>query len=512
MAEDTPVTVDYTNRDFFSIREELIARVKKNIPEWSGTDNADFGLALVEAFAYMGDIASYYIDRVANEQFIATATQRDTLLSLAETYGYTPTGYKNATCFVTFYNNSGTQVILPAGTRVTGEVVGETAVQTVTFTTLADATVPAATGGARGESLILCEEGAYNTVEANSPYGAVVGQSDGTADQTFNLDDDPVVSDSIEVYVESGNTFKKWTRVQHLIDFGPNDAVFTTRFDKDNKIFILFGDGVSGAIPTIHATVRAAYTVGGGTVGNVSENIINTLDYVPGLSESQTTALAGVIDVANTSIGTGGAEPESDDSIRRNAPKFLRTLGRAITLDDYENLALSVDNCGKAKAVSSGYTSVTLYIAPERDDNDGDATPGLAAGVVTSEWTSMRDSVASFLADRTLAGVTITYTQPTYVPVTMNIQYTRDPAYTQATAENNLRAALVNNFSYNYVEFGELITAQDVEFVIQNIPGIRRAKVQFLYKSGGTPSLSQIQALNNEVLTFAEPDILLEVI
>jgi len=45
MAEDTPVTVDYTNRDFYAIREELIARVKKNIPEWSGTDTADFGLA-----------------------------------------------------------------------------------------------------------------------------------------------------------------------------------------------------------------------------------------------------------------------------------------------------------------------------------------------------------------------------------------------------------------------------------------------------------------------------------
>jgi len=512
MAEDTPVTVDYTNRDFFAIREELIARVKKNIPEWSGNDQSDFGLALIEAFAYMGDIASYYIDRVANEQFIATATQRDTILALAETYGYTPTGYKNATCFITFYNNSGTQIVLPAGTRVTGEVIGETSVQTVTFSTLANATVPAAVGSTRGEVLILSEEGAYNTVEAGSIYGVDLGDSDGTADQTFNLDDDPVVSDSIEVYVESGNTFKKWTKVQHLIDFGPNDAVFTTRFDKDNKIFVLFGDGVSGAIPTIHATVKAVYTAGGGLLGNVSQNTIDTLAYIPGLSESQITAIAGVIDVANTSVGTGGSDPESDDSIRRNAPKFLRTLGRAITLDDYENLALSVDNCGKAKAVSSGYTSVTLYIAPERDDNDGDATPGLSSGTPTSEWTSMRDSVTSFLADRTLAGVTVTYTQPTYVPVTMNIQYTRDSVYTQAVAENNLRSAIVNNFSYNYVEFGELITAQDVEFVIQNIPGITRAKIQFLYKSGGTPSLSQIQALNNEVLTFAEPDILLEAI
>jgi hypothetical protein len=145
MAEDLPVSVDYTSRDFYSIRDEMIARVQERIPEWSGTDEADFGLALIEAFAYMGDVASYYIDRVANEQFIATASQRDTLLALAETYGYAPTGYKNATCFITLYNNSGSIVSIPAGTRVTGEVIGETAdnensVNTVTFTTLKEST------------------------------------------------------------------------------------------------------------------------------------------------------------------------------------------------------------------------------------------------------------------------------------------------------------------------------------------------------------------------------------
>jgi len=513
MADETPVTVDYTNRDYYAIRSELIARIQDRIPEWAGNDNADFGLALVEAFAYMGDIANYYIDRVANEQFIATATQRDTILAIAETYGYAPSGYKNATTFVTFYNNSGSIVTIPAGTRIQGEVITDTAVRVVTFSTLEALQVPAFANGARGEEFTLCEEGEYNTVEAGNVYGALLGSSDGTSDQTFDIDDDPVVADSIEVYVESGNTFKKWTRVQHLIDFGPNDSVFTTRYDKNNRLFVLFGDGISGAIPTVHAAIRVKYTVGGGNLGNVAAGTLDNLVYVPGLSESQIAALSGVIDVANLDSATGGSDPESNDSIRRNAPKFLRTTGRAITLEDYENLALSVDNCGKAKAVSSGWTSVTLYVAPERDDNDGEATPGVDdVGAATLEWTNLRDTIVSFLSDRTLAGVSLTITRPTYVPVTMNIQYTRDPQYTTAVAESNLRSALVDNFSYNYVNFGELVTAQDIEFVVQNIPGITRAKCQFLFKSGGTPSLSQIQALDNEVLVFSEADILLEVL
>jgi hypothetical protein len=69
-----PVSVDYTGRDYYSLREALIARIQDRIPEWTASDPADFGVALVEAFAYLGDMVSYYIDRTANESFIKTFT------------------------------------------------------------------------------------------------------------------------------------------------------------------------------------------------------------------------------------------------------------------------------------------------------------------------------------------------------------------------------------------------------------------------------------------------------
>jgi uncharacterized phage protein gp47/JayE len=513
MANEIPVSVDYTSRDYYAIREELIERVKTRIPEWSGNDSADFGVALIEAFAYMGDIANYYIDRIANEAFIATATQRDSILAIAETYGYAPSGYKNSLVQVTFYNNSNAPITLPVGTRVSGEVLVNDAVIEVTFTTITQAVVPAFANSTRGEVTVLAEEGISNTVEANSPYGVLLGTSDGSADQTFDVDDFPVVSDSIEVYVESGNTYKKWTKVQHLLDFGPNDAVYTTRFDKDNNVFILFGDGISGAIPTFQAAIRCAYTIGGGSVGNITTNVINNLDYIPGLSESQVTAIAGVIDVDNLTTAIGGAEAESNDSIRNNAPLYLRAQNRAITLDDFENLATSVTNVGKANAVGSSYTSVTLYIAPRRDNEDGDPKPGLNDDdTVTVEWTSIRDAVRDYLADKMLAGVTLTITKPTYVPVTMNIQYKLNPQYTTVVAEKALKQALVDNFGYNYVPFGAFISAQDIEYVLANVPSITRPKVQFLFKTGASPSLNSIQGLDNEILSFSEADIILEAI
>ena len=120
---EIPLTIDYTSRDYEALREELVARIKERIPEWNGADNSDFGVVLAEAFAYLGDVANYYIDRIANESFLSTATQRESILAIAETYGYIPSGYKNATVDVTFYNNSSSAVTIPAETRVSGEVI-----------------------------------------------------------------------------------------------------------------------------------------------------------------------------------------------------------------------------------------------------------------------------------------------------------------------------------------------------------------------------------------------------
>ena len=138
-----PISVDYTGRDYYSLRDALIARIQDRIPEWTASDPADFGVALVEAFAYMGDLVSYYIDRAANEAFLATATQRDSILNIALTYGYTPAGYRAATVDVVFSNTSEDAVTIPAGTVLTGAVVIEDTVETVYFTTDADAVVPA---------------------------------------------------------------------------------------------------------------------------------------------------------------------------------------------------------------------------------------------------------------------------------------------------------------------------------------------------------------------------------
>jgi hypothetical protein len=220
-----PLSVNYTGRDYYSLRESLIARIQNRIPEWTASDPSDFGVALVEAFAYMGDLIAFYIDRTANENFLQTATQRDSILNIAQTYGYIPAGYRQATADISFANSSVNILTIPAGTVVSGSVVYDDVVETVYFTTNADSVVDS-----EGSTVSASHGRAVTLVaDASNAYGELVGTSNGAPNQIFELGEKPVVDGSIELYVQDGDVYSKWNQVQHLLDYGPTDLVFTAQ-------------------------------------------------------------------------------------------------------------------------------------------------------------------------------------------------------------------------------------------------------------------------------------------
>jgi uncharacterized phage protein gp47/JayE len=155
MSNSAPFPIDYTSRDFSSIREDLVQLIRNRTGiNWQADDPSDIGVALLEAFAYMGDVANYYIDRAANETFIDTATQRQTLLNLANLYGYRPSGPTPAVVDVTFTNRGVAPIAIPVGTQVIAplqygdyaEVFFETTKAATALAPNASVTLPAVEG------------------------------------------------------------------------------------------------------------------------------------------------------------------------------------------------------------------------------------------------------------------------------------------------------------------------------------------------------------------------------
>jgi hypothetical protein len=508
-ASNIPVSIDYTGRDYYAIRSELIARIQNRIPEWTASDPADFGVALVEAFAYMGDLISYYIDRNANESFISTATQRQSVLNIAQTYGYAPAGYRQAYTTLTFTNTSETEVTIPAGTIVSGTVVTGDIVETVYFTTANDIAVPEQLEGVAGIAYTTAYEGRSIILIADNATinGELIGTSTGLPNMIFELGETPVVDGSIEIYVQDGDVFSKWLEVQHLIDYGPTDLVFTTYLDEDNFVYVNFGDGISGVIPTSYSEIRAKYTVGGGEIGNITTGTLETFFYVPGLTEGQTTALQSTIDVTNEFTAIGGSDPESTDQIRTSAPISLRANNRAVTLQDYADLCLGVSGVGKASAIADVWTSVTVHIAPSRSSVDTDPQPGLdEEGDPSLEYTRLKEDVETYLADKILLGTTVTIQPPTYVDVIIAIQYTKLAQYTTAELELSIKSKLLSEFGYTGVNFQDTIYPQDIEFVLAQVAGVKVARVTTLYRQGGS-GLNILTGTASEIFRFTESNV-----
>jgi len=96
--------IDYTSRDFDSIRDDLITYTKRYYPDtFQDFSEASFGSLMLDTVAYVGDIMSFYLDYQVNENFLDTASEYSNVLRLAKQMGYKFTGAQSTTGMVSIY-------------------------------------------------------------------------------------------------------------------------------------------------------------------------------------------------------------------------------------------------------------------------------------------------------------------------------------------------------------------------------------------------------------------------
>jgi hypothetical protein len=459
MANNYIPQVDYTSRDYASIREDLIDLIPEYAPLWTNRDPADFGMTILETFAYMGDILNYYIDKSANEAFISTASQRDNVLQLAKLLGYKPTESTASTVTVTFSNTSASPITVPALTQVATSTVSNASTNQIVFETDAAVTVPA------GSTSTTATATQGITVSSE-----LIGTSNGQVNQTFQLAESPVINGSISLLVGSIN----YTEVQYLIDYNSYDPVFSTYTNAAGTTFIVFGDNISGRVPPNNSQIYATYRVGGGAEGNVATN---TIKYIITNAASGLSVLNKYVSASNDGSASGGADPESTDSIRINAPLSVRSLNRAVSLSDYSALVVQVSGVAKAIAIADVYSSVTVFFAPYGDK--GVQVDGVTPSTV---FNTLKTTVQEYLVDKIPANTTVTFQPPSYVPILIDASITCLPQYKQSLVEADVNSIISELLAFDNVAFADRITLQDVLGAIASVPGVSYSQITKLVR------------------------------
>lgn len=457
--------IDYTSRDYTAIREDLIGLIPSYNPNWTSRDAADFGITMVDLFAYMGDLINFYIDRATNEGFLATASQRDSVLQIAAMLGYTPTGTTAATVTLGFSNSTGSSVTVPAGTQIASTATVNGVSTQIIFETDAEVSVPAKSGSVLGSASVGATQG-YTVADES------LGTSTGAPSQIFKLFNSSVISGSVEVYVNGIQYFYTTSLIEKTI----NDPYFTTVNDAEGSTYVIFGDGIGGRIPPTAGTITATYRVGLGSAGNAASGSLTTF----------LTNLTAGVTVTNQADATGGADEESTDSIRLNSPLALRALNRAVSLKDYAYLALQVTGVAKSIADASTFNSILLYIAP----SGGNGYQTGITGTTSTAFDNVAASVAQYFTDKAAPNVTLTILPPTYAEVDMEITVHVLPQYRQDSVSSQALAAVRELISLENSFFAERIPAQFVLNAISTVTGVDYATIELLRKVSNKQSFT----------------------
>ncbi len=83
--------LNYRVGTFSSFRRAMIETIATEplLLKWTSRDADDYGIEIVELWAYLADVLTFYQERIANEAFLRTTTQRDSLMRLAALIDYT---------------------------------------------------------------------------------------------------------------------------------------------------------------------------------------------------------------------------------------------------------------------------------------------------------------------------------------------------------------------------------------------------------------------------------------
>lgn len=326
---------------------------------------------------------------------------------------------------------------------------------------------------------------------ANATHGETVSQILGAGDasksfQRFELKRLPLTyrSATNETGADSELTVRvgdiEWTEKPTMFGSTPAERAYTLATDEQDKTWVVFGDGVRGArLPSGVNNVRATYRQGLGKDGDVGADQLTQLMTRP----------LGLKSVSNPLAGQGGSDPEPADQARRTMPLGTRTLGRVVSLLDYEYFSLAFTGVAKAQAqVLQLAAGPTIAITVAGQD-------GAALTVDNPVWNNLLLALKAS-GDPHVNVALLSFQASTF---SLGLKVKRDPAYEIELLLAAVETALRTHYAFDARALGQPVLQSDVIAVAHSVPGVVAVDLDFLY-GGTSPAAQTVKSLQKRLL------------
>ena len=314
--------LNVTELDFADIKQNLKNFLKQQ-SEFNDYDFEGSGLSvLLDVLAYNTHYNAMNAHYSLNEAFLDSAQIRGNVVTRAKLLGYTPRSVLSPRAQVNLVVDT-TGVLgvkpsvlsLPRGTKL-NTIVGGEEFQYVVLETQQATLV----GNTYTFNNVVILEGSVRELKYRV--------DNDIENQKFQLSDENADTSSLRVRVqenEESSGFDIYTKFESLKNVDSSSKVYYLQENSSGYYETYFGDGVTGFKPSNNNVVTLDYVITNGVESN-GANVFSMVDNIGGFSNiTVTTAVAA----------SGGAEQETLESIRFNAPLTFTTQNRAVTSEDY---------------------------------------------------------------------------------------------------------------------------------------------------------------------------------
>ena len=409
---------DVTELDFQNIKDSI----KDHFKSQSKYNDFDFDgsnlSVLLDILAYNTHYNAMVAHFSINESFLDSAQIRGNVVSHAKTLGYVPRSVQASTAklnvTVAGTGVSPATLTMERGTRF--QTASPISGSPYVFLTLEAATASKNSSNNYVFSGVTTKQGVLKRM--------LYLVDNSIENQKFIIPEANVDTSTVRVRVKTNqdsDDYEVFTRFTSLSGITATSLVYFIQENASGKFEVFFGDGILGKKPINNNIVEIEYIYTQGAEANNCRGSFTALDSIGSFS-------GGSISVTysnGTTSTFGGADRETIESIRYNAPLIYLSQNRAVTADDYRSLIIrefgnidSISVWGGEKNTEPDYGKVYIAIKPTG-----------AAALNAAE----KNNIITAIENKNIVSITPQIVDPDFTYIKLDVFFKYNPNLTDNT-------------------------------------------------------------------------------